>query len=149
MGPYINRDCTFQDLEKVLEIERISFDDPYPESLFVSFLEKCPSGFRIAESAGILVGYCVILPWKRNDTMVITSLAIAPPFRQSKVATSLLEDAITIARQRNGVRRLVLQVSMENIAARRLYAKFGFVKTLDLKDYYGEGKNGVEMKLDI
>jgi [ribosomal protein S18]-alanine N-acetyltransferase len=145
----IIRNAQSGDLSSVLEIERASFDDPYPESLFVSFLQRFPKGFRVAVVKEILVGYCVILPWKERDSMVITSLAVAPEYRRRGIATLLLQDAIATTRQVQGAKILILQVSSENSAALKLYYRFGFAKTLDLPDYYGEGKNGVEMRLEL
>jgi ribosomal-protein-alanine N-acetyltransferase len=145
----IIRDAVSDDLSSIIEIERASFDDPYPESLFLSFLQRFPKGFRVVVAEEMIVGYCVILPWKEQDSMVITSVAVAPKQRRKGIATQLLQDAIATARRAKGVKFLILQVSSENSAALKLYYKFGFVETLALNDYYGERKNGVEMRLNL
>ncbi|MGA2874205.1 MAG: N-acetyltransferase [Nitrososphaerales archaeon] len=142
------RDCRLDDIPRVLAIESVSFDDPYPESLFVSFLERFPSGFRVAERNGTLAGYCVILRLGDVHTFVITSLAVHPDFKKSKIATRLLEDASSIARKK-GAMRIRLQVAVDNIAAQNLYLKFGFVKTHVIKDYYRKGLDGIEMELKL
>jgi ribosomal-protein-alanine N-acetyltransferase len=143
------RECRMGDIKDILKIENLSFDDPYPESLFLSFLSNFPEGFRIAESSGSVVGYCVILPWKGTASMVLTSLAVSPQFRRNKIGTRLVEDAMEIARKRKGVKKIFLQVSSGNIQAQRLYSRFGFVKTRILDSYYGNGKDGVEMSLEL
>ena len=78
--------------------------------------------------------------------MIITSLAVHPDFKRTKIATRLLEDAISIARK-NGATRIALQVAVDNIAAQKLYSKFGFVDKRIIKNYYGKGhgrnRNGV------
>ena len=145
----IIRNALSTDLKSIIEIERASFDDPYPESLFVSFLQTFPTGFRVATDKETLVGYCVILPLREKDSMVISSLAVTPEYRRKGIATLLLQDAVGITRHVKGANILILQVSSENSAALRLYSGLGFVKTLDLYDYYGEGKNGVEMRLNL
>ncbi len=142
------RNCTLQDIHQVLAIENASFDDPYPESLFVSFLRQFPTGFRVAESAGTLTGYSVILPMKDIHTMVITSLAVHPNFKREKIATRLLKDAVSIS-VRNGATLLELQVATDNVPARELYRKFNFVQTGIINDYYGRGKDGIEMELRL
>jgi len=142
------RDCGLDDIPGVLAIESVSFDDPYPESLFVSFLERFPSGFRVAVRNGTLAGYCVILRLGDVHTFVITSLAVHPDFKKSKIATRLLEDASSIARKK-GAMRIRLQVAVDNIAAQNLYLKFGFVKTHVIKDYYRKGLDGIEMELKL
>jgi [ribosomal protein S18]-alanine N-acetyltransferase len=142
------RACGLDDIPRVLAIERVSFDDPYPESLFVSFLERFPDGFRVAERNGTLAGYCVILRLSDIHAFVITSLAVHPDFKRSKIATRLLEDAYSIARK-NGAMRMRLQVAMDNIAAQNLYSRFGFAKTHVIKDYYRNGLDGIEMELRL
>ncbi len=142
------RDCALEDIPRVLAIENVSFDDPYPESLFISFLERFPSGFRVAESNGTLAGYCVILALRDAHTFVITSLAVHPDFKRKKIATHLLEDAVSIARK-NGAMCLTLQVAVDNIAAQNLYSKFGFVKNQIIKNYYRKGLDGIEMELEL
>lgn len=143
---FIIRDCTVKDISGVVAIENVSFDDPYPESLFVSFLNKFRSGFRVADSNGILVGYSIILPSAERHTAVITSLAVRPDFKRTKIGTRLLEDAISIAEMIEAP-SITLQVAVNNIAAQALYSKFGFVKIRIIKDYYRNGLDGIEMKL--
>jgi len=145
--PLVIRDCEIDDIPQVLEIENVSFDDPYPESLFVSFLQRFPKGFRVAEIIHRLVGYSIILPWK-GQCMIITSLAVHPDFKRSKIATTLLEDALSIA-IKNGTTQITLQVAIDNTAAEKLYSKFGFVGTSIIKNYYGKGKDGIEMELKL
>ena len=141
------RDCAIEDIPQVLEIENLSFDDPYPESLFISFLQRFPKGFRIAEIIDRLVGYSIVLPWK-GQCMIITSLAVHHDFKRSKIATGLLKDAISISRK-HGMAQIVLQVAVGNTAAQKLYSKFGFVETRSIRNYYGNGRDGIEMELRL
>lgn len=140
------RECRKEDFRNVLEIENASFSKPFSESLFKTFLAKFPRGFRIAESRGGLVGYSIIFPHQRDDTMVLISVAVDPDERRMKIGSTLLQDAITLAVDL-GAKRMNLQVATENSAAKNLYSRFGFRKTRDLPDYYGIGKNALEMEL--
>ena len=142
------RDCTIEDIPKILAIENLSFDDPYPESLFISFLQGFPSGFRVAENNDAIAGYCVILPLRDVHTFIITSLAVHPDFKRTKIATRLLKDAVSIARE-NDAMRIRLQVAVDNIAAQNLYSKSGFSKTRIIKNYYKKGLDGIEMELEL
>ena len=142
------RDCEIEDIPRILTIENLSFDDPYPESLFISFLEGFPSGFRVAENNGTIAGYCIILPLRDVHTFVITSLAVHPDFKRTKIATRLLEDAVSIARE-NDAMRIRLQVAVDNISAQNLYSKSRILKTRIIKDYYKKGLDGIEMELEL
>lgn len=143
--PMIIRECKKEDLQKVLVIENSSFDQPFSESLFKTFIAKFRPGFRIVESADRLIGYSIIFPHQRSDSMILMSIAIDPDYRRMKTGSALLWDAISLA-SNFGAKRMILQVAEDNLAARNLYTKVGFKQTQDLKDYYGKGRDGVEME---
>jgi [ribosomal protein S18]-alanine N-acetyltransferase len=146
------RDCSLADLEAVVEIEAASFDDPYPLELFEAFLQKFPEGFRVAELEKKVAGYCIIGPSQtRKHVIVLMSLAVHPAFKRRGIASDLLRDGISIARaiSSNNKSRMVLQVAVENTSAQALYSKFGFVRKTTLKNYYGRGRDAIEMELGL
>ena len=148
------RDCLKEDLAKVAEIEELSFDDPYPYSLFAAFLADFPGGFRVSVNpAGKIMGYCILSHSNKRETMVIASIAVHPDQRQEGLGTKLIEDAIEIAKHlsfsSSRVRKIVLQVGAKNFPARLLYEKQGFRQTKELPDYYGRGKDGIRMELKL
>jgi [ribosomal protein S18]-alanine N-acetyltransferase len=146
------RDCRQSDLLAVCDIENASFDEPYPFDLFVHLLKEFPQGFRVAILDDIIVGYCVISPWKWQRVLVISSLATHPTFRNRGVGSKLLEDAIRIAREMpklNSMKKLVLQVAIDNLSAQSLYTKFGFESRQTISNYYGRGRDGLQMELEI
>ena len=140
------RDCRRDDIPMILEIENLSFDDPFPESLFISYLERFPNGFRVAVCNEKLSGYSILIPQEERSTAIITSLAVHPKFKRQKIATKLLLDAFSIAR-RIQMPKITLQVRVDNIAAQNLYSKLGFAKTGIIKDYYRKGLDAIEMRL--
>lgn len=142
------RECRKEDIRKVLEIENISFEKPYSESLFKTFFAEFRRGFRIAESESRLVGYSIIFPYQNESSMILTSLAVDPNKRRGKIGTALLKDAIELSRNL-GANRIVLQVAKDNLAAKILYSKFGFRDTRYLPNYYDAGKDALEMELVI
>ncbi len=140
------RDCATVDIPKVLAIEKLSFDDPYPQSLFKTFLQRFPEGFRVSETRGNVVGYCIILPLKKDKrTMILASLAVHPDFKRKKLGTKLLEDAVSIATRNQSI-RISLQVAVNNLAGLELYSKFGFIRVGTIKNYYGRGQNAIQME---
>ena len=76
------------------------------------------------------------------------SIAVDPTYRRAKIGSALLQDAISLA-SHLGAKCMILQVAKENFAAKSLYTKFGFIKTRILSNYYGEGKDALEMELSI
>lgn len=142
----IIREFKKEDIRKVLTIENASFDEPFSESLFKTFFAKFRRGFRIAESGDRLIGYSIIFPHQRSDSMILMSIAIDPNYRRRKLGLALLRDAITLATNL-GAKHLILQVAKDNLPARNLYTKVGFKETQDLQNYYGKKRDGVEMEL--
>jgi [ribosomal protein S18]-alanine N-acetyltransferase len=65
----------------------------------------------------------------------ILTIAVAPQWRRSGIATSLLAPHLSRLAATQ-VNRLFLEVDVENTAARALYAKFGFEKVGERKAYY-------------
>ena len=146
------RDCLHTDLKRIEEIEELSFEDPYPLSLFQKLLREFPWGFRVALSKDIVVGYCVLVRTNDYDSsLLIASIAVDPAYRRRGIGTDLIEDAISIGRTHNRrhVRRIVLQVRENNESAISLYSKIGFRSMAIIPDYYGVGKDALEMSIDL
>jgi [ribosomal protein S18]-alanine N-acetyltransferase len=145
------RNCVKSDLGQVAKIEKASFDDPYPYELFQTFLEELPAGFRVATGeTGFLIGYCVLSNSKEQSTLLISSIAVDPKYRRLGVASALLGDAIKVAREfsdLNTLRKLILQVAVSNTEAQALYRRFGFRAVRKLTNYYGTGRDGVQMEM--
>ncbi len=132
------RNMQRSDLEKVLELDRLSFTLPWPERAFAYELEHNPnSRCRVAELTGendpILVG--MIVAWLIVDEIHIATLAVHPEYRRRKIGHKLL--AITlIDGVKSGATCSFLEVRHSNVAARALYESFGYEKSGIRKAYY-------------
>lgn len=141
------RDCRVEDLASVQEIENASFDNPYPPSLFLSFLKRFPLGFRVLIIDQILIGYCSVVLVRKSA--LIVSLAVRPAYRGRHVGSKLLQDAINLSKTQFNVNGIELQVSVDNKTAISLYSKFGFLAGRTIRNYYGQGKDGLSMRLQL
>jgi [ribosomal protein S18]-alanine N-acetyltransferase len=80
------------------------------------------------------------------DEAEILTIAVAPEWRRRGIATSLLKPHLHgLAAIR--VTRLFLEVDVENIAARALYANFGFEPVGERKAYYRTAGDGLAAAL--
>jgi [ribosomal protein S18]-alanine N-acetyltransferase len=68
----------------------------------------------------------------------ILTIAVAPQWRRRRIASSLLAPHLS-GLAATGVSRLFLEVDIENIAARDLYANFGFEQAGERKPYRTAG----------
>jgi len=145
------RNCNEQDLRRITEIEDLSFDDPYPYRLFVSFLLDFPEGFRVAVTEDkLIVGYCILSYSAKPGTLMISSIAVHPDFRQHGIGRILLADSLKIAKELaalNQIKKIILQVALKNTPAQSLYREFGFQYSRKLPDYYGDGRDAMQMEL--
>jgi ribosomal-protein-alanine N-acetyltransferase len=71
------------------------------------------------------------------DQAEILSIAVADPFRRRGLAGKLL-DVHLRGLSAAGVRLLFLEVDARNLAAQRLYARYGFVEVGRRNSYYAE-----------
>ena len=69
------------------------------------------------------------------DEMEILTIGVLPDKRKQHLASLLLEDLMTYA-QSHEVRKIFLEVSIQNKPAQGLYTKFGFVRSGIRKAYY-------------
>ena len=127
------RNCLSSDLKRIEEIETLSFEDPYPLSLFQRLLGEYPWGFRVATIGDLVVGYCILVRTSDESSLLIASIAVDPPYKRRGIGTRLIEDAIAIGRSRieDESRRITLQVRESNEGAISLYRKIGFREQLD------------------
>lgn len=155
------REASEADLGEIQRIEDASFgkyDEPYPPELFRGFLWENPSGFLVAELNGRVAGYCYASRPKRKRVLLaaeeyestIYSLAVSPGMRRRGVAKALVEEAV---RRIRGLGfdsvTLKLQVSVDNLGAQTLYFGLGFLRSGFLQNYYGRGRDAIEMKLCV
>jgi ribosomal-protein-alanine N-acetyltransferase len=123
------------DLDAVMLIEESSFPLPWKREHFLQEIHSHLSFPFVADRDGV-VGY--VCPMSLFEEAQIMDIAVAPEERGRGVAYLLLERAIALSRDR-GAERLVLEVRESNLAAIRLYERFGFVRYAVRKGYY-EGK---------
>lgn len=124
-----------EDLEKVLEIEDLSFPTPWSRNSFLyELLENERALYLVAKSPwGDVIGYIGL--WVIFDEGHITNVAVHPDYRRRGVGKALMLAMVEAVKQR-GVRHLTLEVRRSNLAAQDLYQKLGFVHMGVRRKYY-------------
>jgi ribosomal-protein-alanine N-acetyltransferase len=131
----IERMNDIDQVDEILEIERLSFTNPWTREMYVAeFRNQGVSYCYIAKGVdGIAVGFCSF--WRVVDELHINNLAVAPAFRREGVATALLTRVLEDG-HKFGATRATLEVRRSNDAARLLYERFGFVIAGVRRAYY-------------
>jgi len=124
-------------VEKIAELEKQCFSDPWSVKSIASELENPLSLWVVAMDGKDLVGYVgsqSVLGWA--DMM---NLAVAPDYRQKGIAQSLVNELI-VRLQQNKVTCLTLEVRASNVPAISLYDKLDFVPVGRRPNYYHNPK---------
>lgn len=136
-----------QDLRRILEIERRSFDNPWSSALFLQELRIPFSRIVVARPADVpdepIVGY--LCRWFVADEIHVLNIAVHPDYRGRGIGAVLLREALGEA-ERGRAEAVTLEVRRSNEAARRLYATFHFEEVGVRRNYYGRGEDALIMR---
>jgi ribosomal-protein-alanine N-acetyltransferase len=123
------------DLDRIAEIERACFGDPWPRVGFEPFLRAPQSVFIACENGpnDSVCGYC-IARWVADEAELL-NLAVARDARRQGIGGQMLDATLAMLAQ-EGVSHVFLEVRDSNAAARELYASRGFHEMATRKGYY-------------
>lgn len=134
------RSATQADVPAIVEIERISFGDPWSEATFRDLLRLRHAIFLVAtDGPGQSVCGYVIAAVVAGEAEVL-NLAVALQSRGHRLGGRLLDAGLGIVRER-GAREVFLEVRESNTAALALYSSRGFATLTRREKYY---RNPVE-----
>jgi [ribosomal protein S18]-alanine N-acetyltransferase len=123
-----------RDLRHVLPIENVVFPEPWSVAVFNSELAlRHGRRYRAAWDGDRLAGYIGFL--MVGEEAHITTVATAPAYQRTGVATALILDGLEALRG-TGVKHLSLEVAAGNDPAQALYRRFGFAPVGIRKNYY-------------
>ncbi len=145
------RRAVADDVEDLLRLEKECFTGyykphRYDRAQFSYYLDNPKSIVLVAEHGGHVAGYVLGIVTERGERngAYIHSIAVEKVSRRVGLGETLLEGLLDEAARRSCA-FASLEVALENEVPARLFEKFGFLKTRDLPDYYGEGHSGVRM----
>lgn len=141
-----------EDLPVVVALDQRSFSLPWPESSFRYELESNElSRCWVAETYmpdGTATLVAMIVIWLIIDEAHVATIAVHPDFRRQKIAQRMLAYAL-IEAFHTGAARSFLEVRRGNVAAIRMYGRFGYREVGVRKKYYQDnGEDAVLMDLD-
>jgi ribosomal-protein-alanine N-acetyltransferase len=113
-----------------------AFDAPWDAASLAALLAS-PGVFAVAEEDGFILIRVVA------DEAEILTLAVRPAARRSGLGGRLVQAAVVRAAAL-GAERLFLEVAEDNVAARALYARTGFVEAGRRRGYYARADGSRE-----
>ncbi len=145
--------ATLNDLDTIERIEHRAYPFPWSQTVlrnavrsdetfsyfYVARLRKLP------DDSGVIIGYHHF--WLVVDEVHILNIAIEPAYQRRGYASRLLQFALDFGRER-GALSAFLEVRASNLAARELYAHFGFERIEIRTSYYSDNQEDAHvMKL--
>ncbi|SDF11710.1 ribosomal protein S18-alanine N-acetyltransferase [Sporomusa acidovorans] len=134
------------DVDAVLAVEQQAFETPWSRAAFEEEMENDLAHYLVVVGECKLMGYGGF--WLVLDEAHVTNIALSPPYQGRGLGSLLLEHMIFAAKSLGAV-SMTLEVRPSNAAARKLYARRGFVERGVRPNYYAElGEDALIMWLD-
>ena len=134
-------------LDEIVEIENSSFKKPWKRSQLMDDIRNhIDSENWVFVQAKKVVGY--IFGWIIQNKFHLHNIAVHPNYLRKKIGQKLINHIISrVADQKVNV--ILLEVSVNNVSARKCYQSLGFVEVGLRKDYYSKGDDAILYNLEI
>jgi ribosomal-protein-alanine N-acetyltransferase len=134
--PIVIEDMTILDIDAVQVVERASFPVPWPANAFRHELTQNKNAhYIVAREGDRIVGYAGL--WLSLDESHITTFAVLPDYRRRKIGERMLV-ALFDKSAKLGAEWMTLEVRASNLAAQKLYEKYGFRPAGIRRRYYSD-----------
>lgn len=137
------------DILQVYEIGRQSFTTPWQLSSFEYEIENRDAILKVAVLNVDIVGYICVRTIL--DVTHVMDLAVTPRLKRMGIGSLLLRNALQeLRRTRPDISMITLEVRESNIAALKLYEKYGFREIGRRRGYYKKPvEDALIMELDM
>ena len=141
------------DLQDVMQINRVCLPENYTDMFFIDLHERFPQTFIVAEEDNEVIGYIM----SRIEVGIsnfglgglvkkghVVSIAVLPEDRRKGVASALIKAAME-GMCYYKAKQIFLEVRVTNEAGINLYKKLGLEVTRTISGYYSDGENAYVM----
>ncbi len=137
------------DLQSVMQINRVCLPENYTDFFFIDLHERFPETFIVAEENKELVGYIMsrIEVGLSNFGLGglvrkghVVSIAVMPQSRRKGIASALIKTAMD-GMVSYKAKQIYLEVRVTNEAGINLYKKLGLEITRTISGYYSDGED--------
>ena len=139
------------DIVGVCAVEQASaHGNPWGFDVFAEELKKSWARIEVLRDSAdpeCILGFCNY--WLVQDEIHLLNLAVAENMRRRGFGRLLANHLIAVGKQ-NGIERILLEVRVSNLPARKLYESMGFETVRRRKQYYAEDReDALVMQLEI
>ena len=134
-------------INKIISIENSAFNKPWTKNQFKNdILSDTNSENWVYIMDELIAGY--IFGWIIHDEFHLNNIAVHPEYLRRSIGKNLIQHIIARVILRN-VGVILLEVSAENIPARKCYQSLGFNQMGIQKDYYSKGDDAILYNLEL
>jgi ribosomal-protein-alanine N-acetyltransferase len=136
-------------LDDVLRIENSAYAHPWTRG---NFADSLKSGYQLLAlmGAGTLIGYFVAM--EGVEEVHLLNITVAPSFQGQGYGVLML-DALAVWARSRCAQWLWLEVRVSNARAMQIYARYGYARVGERKNYYpaarGQREHAVVMSLKL
>ncbi len=151
--------ATMNDIEDIININRLSLPENYPYYFFVEHLKDYNEAFFVAEVNGKVVGYVMPrIEWGQSEFTIlpkfvrkghIVSIAVLEPYRRKGIGEALMRSSLKKMKEVYKAEEAYLEVRISNYPAINLYKKLGFREVKILRHYYADGEDAYLMAVTL
>jgi ribosomal-protein-alanine N-acetyltransferase len=141
------RPAVSDDLEQILEIEKLSYPQPWGSDHFIEEMKKPFTRLMVLtddETDTVVIGY--IIYWIHAEAVSLLNITVNPKWRGLGFAQKLMSLMINET-VRDEISHIILEVRASNTPAIALYQKLGFRQTHERKKFYHDGETALVMEL--
>jgi ribosomal-protein-alanine N-acetyltransferase len=138
------REFHYEDLHRVAKIANESFKETYALDFFLQLWGFAPETFLVAQWMDEIVGFILGV---RNgvESARVLMLSVDEKYRHNGIGSSLLEEFFSIAKKK-GIKKVSLEVRVDNREAIKFYMGKGFAIKGFLPSFYLDGSDGFLME---
>ena len=137
------RSAETKDIERIMEIDAVSFPNPWKRETFEADMDDELKALWVAEADGAVAGYldAFVIPTVESE---ILRIAVHPDFRQQKIAHNLVNFMLCYCNLIASPKAL-LEVREDNAPAIALYKSFNFGEDGRRPKYYDNTTDAILM----
>ena len=134
-------------LNDIIFIEKSAFNQPWTKNQFMNDIQsELDSENWVYVINELVAGY--IFGWIIQGEFHLNNIAVHPEYLRRSIGKNLIQHIIARVILRN-VGVILLEVSAENIPARKCYQSLGFNQMGIRKNYYSKGDDAILYNLEL
>jgi len=145
------KDVTPKDLHEISMLEEEVFGkDAFSKDLIKKLMRRSTFFFKLKKSSikSTIIAFAIIIK-DRKDRANIINFLVKPKYQNKGFGTRFLIYCIQRIKKLDKVRKIVLNVKVNNEIAIKLYENSKFKITQKIDEYYRSGEDAFLMELDI